>query len=222
MNTFTFLKNLNLDIFYPNAGSLPAIIFIHGGGWEAGSRKDGKILKPLLKSGKFVGVSIDYTSSNHAAFPAQFNDCLTALLWLQVNAETYHIDPDKIGVWGISSGGHLASLLGVYGYVQCVVNYCGPSDLTKFKDRRVQRLLRGIRPEGASPAANIVANTPFLHIHCKNDRIVPVKQSIDFHNILQSKNIQSELMQIDSARHVVLSPKVYDKMDEFFSRWLLD
>ena len=52
-----------------------------------------------------------------APFPAQIEDCKAAVRWLRANASKYNLDPDRIGVWGFSAGGHLAALLGTSGGV---------------------------------------------------------------------------------------------------------
>ena len=63
----------------------------------------------------FVGVSITHRTSDIAIFPAAIHDCKTAIRFVRANAAKYQIDPEKIGVTGFSSGGHLAALLGTSG-----------------------------------------------------------------------------------------------------------
>jgi dienelactone hydrolase len=53
--------------------------------------------------------------SQHAVFPAQIEDCKAAIRWLRANAKRYGLDPDHIGDWGTSAGGHLVALLGTTG-----------------------------------------------------------------------------------------------------------
>jgi acetyl esterase/lipase len=83
--------------------------------------------------------------SHEARFPAQIHDAKAAIRWLRANANYLGIDPNRIGVWGISAGGHLAALLGttsdnptlegdvgISGYpsnVQAVVTICAPTNL---------------------------------------------------------------------------------------------
>ena len=59
----------------------------------------------------YAVASIDYRLTGDAPFPAQIEDCKAAVRWLRANAERYHFDADKVGVWGHSSGAHLAALL---------------------------------------------------------------------------------------------------------------
>ena len=109
---------LTLDLYCPEkvSGSLPVIVWIHTGGWSKG-RKERCPAVALVQDGYAVA-SIDYRLTSTAPFPAQIEDCKAAVRWLRANASTYHLDPDHIGVWGHSAGGHLAALLGTSGGVR--------------------------------------------------------------------------------------------------------
>ncbi len=138
-----------LDIFVPADARkpLPLIVWVHGGGWQNGG-KDGcpPLRKGYVQRGYAVA-SINYRLSGHATFPAQIQDCKAALRWLRAHADKYHIDPERIGVWGSSAGGHLVALLGTSGdvkefdvgenldqssRVQAVCDYYGPTDFKVF------------------------------------------------------------------------------------------
>ncbi len=109
---------LTLDLYCPEkvSGPLPVIVWIHSGGWSRG-RKERCPAVTLVQDGYAVA-SIDYRLTTTAPFPAQIEDCKAAVRWLRANASTYHLDPDHIGVWGHSAGGHLAALLGTSGGVR--------------------------------------------------------------------------------------------------------
>ena len=141
-------RSLKLDIVRPRKPSdkpLPVIAFVHGGGWRGGNKSTGVFnVLGLAATGNYFGVSVGYRLSGEAIWPAQIHDCKAAIRWLKANAKKYNIDPEKIGVWGGSAGGHLVSLLGTSGDVKelegdcgspgqssrvaCVVDFCGPSD----------------------------------------------------------------------------------------------
>ena len=145
-------RSLKLDLLRPKEQGqkrLPVVAFIHGGGWQGGDKASGIArIVPLVAGGDYVGVSIGYRLSGEATWPAQIHDCKAAIRWLRANADKHQIDPERIGVWGSSAGGHLVSLLGSSGdvkelegdngspgyssRVQCVVDYCGPSAFTAF------------------------------------------------------------------------------------------
>jgi acetyl esterase/lipase len=142
-----------LDLYLPEAKTdkpHPLIVYIHGGGWEAGSKDQADVLVGLIKGGTpYAGASLNYRLTDQAQWPAQIFDCKAAIRWLRAHAQEYNLDPDKIAVFGISAGGHLVSMLGVTGGVQelegalgkhldrssrvsCVLDFCGPSDFLTF------------------------------------------------------------------------------------------
>ncbi len=114
-------RPLRLHVIRPKEAPeepLPVVVWVHGGAWRAGSRDSGiGRLVPLVRRGYF-GVSIEYRLSGEAQFPAQIEDCKAAIRFLRAHAEEYKIDPDRIGVWGSSAGGHLVALLGTSGDVE--------------------------------------------------------------------------------------------------------
>lgn len=127
---------------------MPVIVWIHGGAWLGGSKDSGiPRLIPFARRGYF-GASISYRFSQEAKFPAQIEDCKCAIRFLRAKAKEFHIDPNRIGVWGESAGGHLAAMLGVTGDVKelegsggwegysskvsAVCDWFGPSDLVKM------------------------------------------------------------------------------------------
>lgn len=151
---------LLLNSFFPKQSGgapLPAIIYIHGGGFTGGSREIGNQYSALLATGGYFTVTIDYRLLGDAPFPAAIHDCKAAVRFLRANADELGIDPDRIGVWGHSAGGHLAAFLGTAGNVPethgdvgefddadssvaCVVDFFGPSDFTSLRQTR--------RPDG--------------------------------------------------------------------------
>lgn len=93
----------------------PCVIFIHGGGWQNGSKD--RVPRPAqtLATEGFVVVSINYRLSAAAQWPAQGHDVKAAVRFMRGSAKKYGIDADRIGVFGTSAGGHLAAFLGVTG-----------------------------------------------------------------------------------------------------------
>jgi len=143
-----------LDLYLPKKPSdepHPLIVFIHGGGWQESDKNSiVGLLYVLIQDGAFVGASINYRLSGEAKWPAQIYDCKGALRWLRAHAKEYNFDPEKVGLIGISAGGHLVSLLGTSGGVaelegtvggnaeqssraQCVINLCGVADMLTIK-----------------------------------------------------------------------------------------
>jgi acetyl esterase/lipase len=194
----------------------PAIVVIHGGGWLEGdkssfaSRRHGVpgTIEDFAALG-FVAVTINCRLSGEAPFPAALEDCKCAVRWLRAHARQYHVDPERIGAYGNSAGGHLALLLGMIGkeaglegdgpfrdqssLVQAVVSDSGPIDLF-YQDqhdrlRRVVRDFLGGPPEGerrvlyqkASPLHHVAPGTPpLLLIYGVSDEQVPIETADQF------------------------------------------
>ena len=104
-----------LDIYLPSSGvkPYPVVVWLHAGGWWTGDKTlgTGHPARQLLSQGIAV-VSVNYRLSGEAKFPAQIHDVKAALRWVRARATTYGFDPNRIGAWGLSAGGHLAALLG--------------------------------------------------------------------------------------------------------------
>lgn len=92
---------------------MPIVVYIHGGAWMHNDRTVDR--SQFLDGCGFLTASIDYRLSHQAIFPAQLQDAKAAIRWLRARAAEYHADGSRIGVWGHSSGAHLAALLGTTG-----------------------------------------------------------------------------------------------------------
>lgn len=113
---------LELDLFLPasrpttpqtNLPGVPAVLFIHGGGWSGGNRRQFHWHAAQLAARGMVAASASYRLSKVAKYPSALDDCQLALRWLRQHAADYGIDPARIGVMGSSAGGHLVACLGV-------------------------------------------------------------------------------------------------------------
>jgi acetyl esterase/lipase len=149
-----------LDLYLPPAeGPRPLVIWIHGGGWQAGSKDTNVRALPLLARGYAVA-SINYRLTQQAPFPAQIQDCKEAVRYLRSVAKDRQLDPDHFGAWGESAGGHLVALLGTLeetafdsgppkklsGRVQAVCDWFGPTDFPHFFDDLDEEWKPRLRP----------------------------------------------------------------------------
>src|SRR5262252_9732099 len=105
-------RMLMARIYQPKGqGPFPTVLDLHGGAWN---RKDRFAEQPmdraLAESGLLV-VAVDLTLAPEAPYPACMQDANYAVRWLKANAATWNGDTAKIGVYGSSSGGHVAELL---------------------------------------------------------------------------------------------------------------
>jgi len=157
--TFTFAevggRPLQLDLYAAASEEpTPLVLWIHGGAWRGGSRKQvpGSV-RALAASGTSVA-SIDYRLTGQVGrwgdepvhWPAQRDDAKAAVRWLRAHAEELNLDPSAFIAWGASAGGHLATILGLTNdapgttgsvgehtdtssAVALAINFFGPTDL---------------------------------------------------------------------------------------------
>ncbi len=148
-----------LDLYLPLVRSskkpMPVIVFIHGGGWRKGDRRSGRSrVLPFVQSGRYAGVSVGYRLSDEAQWPAQIHDCKAAIRWIRAHAARYSLNGERVGVWGMSAGGHLVAMLGTSAgvpsmdgqlgpkgefstRVSCVVDFFGPTDFLQMDAHRI-------------------------------------------------------------------------------------
>lgn len=245
--------SLKLDIYQPKGAASaprPCVVWIHGGGWQGGNKSSGaRLVAPFVASGEYVGVSVGYRLTDVASWPAQIHDCKAAIRYLRANAAKLGIDPDKIGVWGSSAGGHLVSLLGTSGdvtnlegnlgvtgpssRVACVVDFCGPSDFPAFRitsgaEGPIGKLLGGSpsqKPEAAKEASPITYvskdDPPFLVVHGSNDATVPYDQGVRFHAAQQQAGMNTTLVTMQGGGHGIGGPEITNRVKAFFDKHLL-
>ena len=242
--------SLTLDVYRPRKapeGLMAAIVWIHGGGWSAGDKNNAANAIAAAKRG-FFAVSVNYRLSGEAAFPAAIEDCKGAIRWVRANAKENHVDPDRIGVWGASAGGHLALLAGSAdesaglegksGYaktssrVQAVCSWFGVSDFTAVNDRANSaeaKFLGGTRAEQpevyklASPVTHVSKDDPpVLMIHGDQDMVVSLDQSQRMKKALEKVEVEAELVVVKNAGHVFkpVGGEIQPGMDEIMEKTL--
>lgn len=234
-------KSLRLDLYRPKdlKQPVPALIFIHGGGWKSGNKNDYRFYCVKFAELGYVVASISYRFSQEAPFPAAVHDSKCAVRWLRGNAKEWSVDPDKIGVVGGSAGGYLAMMLGyssdvaelegkggnsdVSSRVQAVVNLYGPSDLTTEYGRSHSLVTNFMgkqpyetMPERyrlASPVAHLSQDdAPTLILHGTLDELVPISQSDKLSIKLKLLGIASDYDRLPGWPHTMdLAQEVNDR-----------
>ncbi|WP_308410447.1 alpha/beta hydrolase [Fischerella muscicola] len=173
---------------------------------------------------------INYRLSHQAIFPAQIEDAKAAVRWLRAHAKQYQLNPQRIGAWGFSAGGHLAALLGTSdniltlegkgGYseypshVQAVVTMGGPTDLLQMggwhdaPDSPEARLVGGSIHEKqevvnqANPITYIKPTPPpFLIIHGECDELVPIGQAELLYQALKAVGGNVTFVRVREGNH---------------------
>jgi acetyl esterase/lipase len=225
-------RDLHAEVAYPKdmTTPMPAVIFIHGGGWISGNQRQAPV--PSLARAGFFVASIEYRLSSEAKWPAQIEDCKLGVRWLRANAAKYNVDPNRIGAWGSSAGGHLVACLGTMadekeyegngGYpgvssaVQAVVDFYGPTDFTNLSPTVYSpvavSLTKGLfgvayaqNPalwKSGSPVAYVKAgDPPMLLVHGDSDGLVPVAQSLVFDAALTKAGVPHQLVIVKNGDH---------------------
>lgn len=199
-----------VDWFVPQR--FPTVVFVQGSGWR--EQMLGQWLLPLAEFARrgYVVAIVEHRPSTEAPFPAQVKDLRTAVRFLRDNSEQYRADPDQMVLWGDSSGGHTVVLavltdgdpaftdeadaapLGV----RAVVNYYGPSDISRMADDPACSLLLGgadvrtspelvaptIAMNHVRPASAAATLPPVLTLHGDQDEVVPLEQGLLLHEAL--------------------------------------
>ena len=208
----------------------PTVIYVHGGGWVAGS-KEGSVMGilPYLEMGLCV-LNVEYRLARVSPAPAAVQDCRLALRWVFKNAKEYGFDTTKIIVTGGSAGGHLALMTGMldvshgfdvptdwdYATVQpkvaAIINWYGITD--------VKDLLSGpnmqnyavhwlANQEGKEAIAQRVSPLsyvrkglpPIFTVHGDKDQLVPYEHAVKLHEGLTKVGVPNQLMTIPGGRH---------------------
>lgn len=247
---------LLMGLHYPANPNGYGLVVILGSGWhappglDAAALKDNEDIRRILPSHALLASGYTLFSINHRAapvfqYPAAVEDAQRAVRFVRHYAARYEIDPDRLGAIGHSSGGHLASMLGVLdgvgtledpdpvnqenSKVQAVVALSAPEDLTDFATRHggstaaLSSFLGAdiTRNEfskyaAASPTTHVSNDDPpFLLIHGEADPTVPFSQSELFRQVLTQADVAVELIRVPSGDHILVDPTGTNASDYF-------
>jgi len=123
-----------LDLAKPMLGpqtGRPAILIIHGGGWSAGSKND-MVYRTLMidyAMKGYVVCNMNYRLVQEAPMPACIDDVKAAVNWMKAHAQQLGIDPQRIGTYGHSAGGHLSLMAGLTAGVACAAGGAPPTEI---------------------------------------------------------------------------------------------
>lgn len=134
----------------PNPEPVPLVVYVPGSAWfpQNLARSVPRMIDFAEQSGYAVAI-VQYRPSTVAKSPAQLVDIKASIRFLRTNADRYYIDPERVAIWGTSSGGHLASMVGVTqeikkfdtdvysdqsSNVSAVVDFFGPTDFQKMDE----------------------------------------------------------------------------------------
>lgn len=104
-----------LQLFKPDAdapgalGSLPVVLYVHGGGWAVGSVVQNEpLIRTLAQRSGWAVLAPTYRLAPEHPYPAGLDDVLAALRWLDEEGPAHGLDPGRLVLSGTSAGGNLA------------------------------------------------------------------------------------------------------------------
>ena len=98
------------DVVVPQGnGPHPVLVYLHGGGWIAGSPATHRKLGYRFAEAGFLVVNVDYRMAPEHPFPTPFDDCVAALRWAHAECGRWRGDPSRMAVGGDSAGGNLSA-----------------------------------------------------------------------------------------------------------------
>lgn len=161
-------RDLLMDAYVPEGqGPFPAVVIVHGGGWEAGDKITyvSPVFAPLAQAG-FAWFSIDYRLTPYVHVPEQLDDVRNAVRFVRQHAGWFHVDPDRIALLGESASGQLvaqvASMPCAGCEVQAVVSFYGVYNFERWKnDPDFQRMLPRMFED--QTAATLRQYSPLFH-----------------------------------------------------------
>ena len=122
MKTVEYARHDNValvaDLYVPDGpGPFPALIGVHGGGWQQGTRESHRFWGAYLAARGYVLMTVDYrlAAPGRKAYPEAVHDVRAAVQYLKGEAATYKVDPARVALIGDSAGGHLACLVALAG-----------------------------------------------------------------------------------------------------------
>ena len=210
-------QKLKLDFVRPHgSGPFSLVVLVHSGNWSGGSRSEFKVHQRLLAKSGFASAAVDFRLAPTFHFPAQVDDIVDAIKFLVHAHQKYRIDPDRVALLGVSSGGHLALMAGLRPsdryQVKTVVNLGGPTDLTCLAEEAnpAVKVLLGTdnvqseEARQASPLSAIHRNAPsVLTVQGTADPLVPMAEQERFQAELKNAGNTGKLLKIAGGGHLV-------------------
>ncbi len=222
---------MTMDVYTPAASANGAgVIFMVSGGWYSSWTPPEKMLgffQPLTDQG-FTVFSVRHGSSPKFSIEEAVADVRRSVRYIRMNAEKFHIDPQRIGVYGMSAGGHLSLMLGttaddgdpraedpvdqVSDRVQAVVAYVAPTDLRIMATDSKERLpaydrfpALQIDQKTAEPNSPIKYvsedDAPTLLLAGAKDDLVPIFHSRNMHAAFEQAGVVDRLIEFENGGH---------------------
>ncbi|QEF97668.1 Acetylxylan esterase precursor [Stieleria maiorica] len=222
---------MTMDVFTPTDNANGAgILFMVSGGWYSTwqpPEQQQQRFKPLTDEG-FTVFAVRHGSSPKFSIPEAIADVRRSVRFVRANADRFKIDPERLGVYGYSAGGHLSLMLGtasdagdanakdpldrVSDRVAAVVAFVAPTDLRIMVKDAPDRLEAYARfpaldldlenAQTASPLVHVTPDDPpTLLIAGDQDDLVPIQHSRNIHAAFEKADVTSRLIEVAGAGH---------------------
>jgi acetyl esterase len=225
-----------LDVYVPaGAGTFPAIVVVHGGGWIDGDKMDWEAEAIALADAGFVAVTANFRTAPENLYPAALLDLQLAVAWLRDHAATYSIDPENIGALGGSSGAHLSALLAMKGKgsqtsgsrIAAAASWSGRMDFTLDLTHNIERFL-GCPFDScprlwkdASPFYSVDSSDPALYLANSTSEVTPLYHATNMASKLGRKGVPYVLRVLEGSKHSRgYEDEVWDETVQFFHEHL--
>ena len=242
-----------MDLYYvpTNTAPTPVVVWVHGGGWSSDNENNPRALALTNFNIAVAAISYRYTTNPPPSLyprslphPAQIQDVKSAIRWLRANASQFNLDPQRIGIWGFSSGGHLSALtgtswhtnlfdvgehLGQSSRVQAVLDMSGPTDLlqvpTTVPGQNYDFWLLGDFATNQPPTLATVNPIdfvrpdapPFRIVHGEVDPNVNILASQLLYTALTNAGVASTFLRLPGNGHLIPA-----NQDATAAQWLAD
>lgn len=194
-----YKQGLLMDVYGERSDNI--LVYIHGGAWSKGSRKnllsgDRDLIVDQLLEEEFMIISIDYSYANETSMDQTLQDCVDAVNFIK---EEY--SPNYLGLWGTSAGAHLSLLTTQHTYVDFIIDFYGPTDLSEFDG------LIGYSVDYEKHNPISYKEYPrMLIVHGTADKVVPIEQSIKLY-----EQIDSEMITVEGEKHSLLTKELSEE-----------
>lgn len=237
---------LTYDVFTPKQNAKGVgLVFMVSGGWVsrwAPAEQAVNLFRPLLAEGYTV-LAVRHGSSPKYVIPEIAQDVETAFKHIHQHAGQFQVDPNRLGIFGFSAGGHLSLLLGTKTNdqgtgqdaprVAAVVAVFPPTDLAPYVEpsNPLREQFPALKFETSqadrySPLKHVTSDdAPTLLVHGDQDELVPIWHSQKIDQAFQQQHVPHELLTIEGAGHgfdAEGNRRMFEAMVRWFNTQLAD
>lgn len=209
-------KAQKLEMFVPAdaTGPLPVVVFIHGGGWNAGDPHDYRFMARAIAPQGYAVVLAGYRHFPHVRYPAMLEDGALALRWVADHAAAHGGDPARVVVMGHSAGAYNAVMLALdkrwlaqvgldADALRGAVGLSGPYDFYPFDAKAaIDSFGKAPDPEDTQPVAHARAGAPpLLLVHGLDDTTVRPTNAVSLARAMTHVGAPTHAVLLDGVSH---------------------